>query len=140
MIHAKGQTEAVQKYCDAGFMGLIFDTEYGGLQLPVHISALARMPFVAANVGLGGTYMDLTQGVGNLIRACGGKDMAAKWIPRLATGETFGTMCLSETQAGSSLTDVRYYYFLNRFIASRFSQRHFCQLQGIQTTRWNVPN
>lgn len=106
VVHAKGQAEAVHKYIESGFAGLIFDNEHNGLQLPLHIAAIARVPFLAANVGLGGTYFDLSQGVGNLIRVCGSKEQADKWIPQLISGESFGTMCLSETQAGSSLAEV----------------------------------
>ncbi len=52
MVHYKGQVEAMKKYCEAGFMGLIFSNEHGGLQLPIHISAITRIPFLTANVGM----------------------------------------------------------------------------------------
>ena len=81
--------------------------EYGGLQLPIHVSAITRVPFVAANSGLAGTNFDVTQGVANLIHTCAAKELADKWVPQIVTGESFGTMCLSEPHAGSSLTDVR---------------------------------
>ena len=62
---------------------------------------------MAANSGLAGTNFDVTQGVANLIHTCASKELADKWVPQIVTGESFGTMCLSEPHAGSSLTDVR---------------------------------
>ncbi len=52
--------------------------------------------------------MDVSQGVGNLIQHCGSKEMADKWVPEIASGSSFGTMCLSEPQAGSSLSHLGY--------------------------------
>lgn len=63
---------------------------------------------MAANAGLAGTNFDLNQGVANLIHACASRDLIDKWVPKIVSGECFGTMCLSEPHAGSSLTDVRY--------------------------------
>lgn len=79
VIHTPEQVEAMRLYAEQGFTGtyrpyftllplrffffagLIFDHEHNGLQLPLHIAALARIPFTAANVGLAGTYFDLSQ-------------------------------------------------------------------------------
>ena len=42
-----------------------------------------------------------------LLAAHGTKAQQDAWLPRLQSGEVYGTMCLSETHAGSSLTDIR---------------------------------
>ena len=46
--------------------------------------------------------------MGNLIKHCASERLKELYLPQLATGVAYGTMCLSEPQAGSSLTDVRF--------------------------------
>jgi alkylation response protein AidB-like acyl-CoA dehydrogenase len=62
VTHMPEQVEAMKRYKELGFLGLLADYEHGGSQVPVHIAALARLPFTTANVGLGGTYVDLSNG------------------------------------------------------------------------------
>jgi len=52
-------------------------------------------------------YLFLTQGVANMLNACGSDELKRKYLPNLVDGNWFGTMCLSEPQAGSSLADIR---------------------------------
>jgi butyryl-CoA dehydrogenase len=42
-----------------------------------------------------------------MLNACGSQALKDKYLPNLVEGNWFGTMCLSEPQAGSSLADVR---------------------------------
>lgn len=46
--------------------------------------------------------------MGNLIKHCASKRLQELYLPQLASGVAYGTMCLSEPHAGSSLTDIRY--------------------------------
>jgi len=48
----------------------------------------------------------LTQGVANMLAVCGSEWLKNKYLPDLVNGNWFGTMCLSEPQAGSSLADI----------------------------------
>jgi butyryl-CoA dehydrogenase len=106
VVHAEGQVDAMRQYAESGFHGLVFDYDNGGLQLPLHVASLMRVPFTAANVGLAGSYMDLSQGVANMILAHANQDLIDRYIPGLVDGSSYGCMCLSETGAGSSLTDL----------------------------------
>ena len=92
-------------YRDTGMIAASQDYEYGGLQLPCVVETAGNAFFAKAGIGLGGGAM-LTTGNANLILAHGTeqqKDVFAR--PQLA-GRWSGTMCLSEPQAGSSLSDI----------------------------------
>lgn len=101
-----GARIALDKMCEAGFVAASLDSEYGGLQLPVTVANACMAIFQSANIGLCGLPL-LTIGVANLINAYGSATQKSMFIPRLLDGTFYGTMCLSEPHAGSSLTDIR---------------------------------
>ncbi|TJY63117.1 acyl-CoA dehydrogenase [Sinimarinibacterium sp. CAU 1509] len=98
--------QALDAYIDAGFLSAAFDTEVGGMQLPYTVSSAALGIFNAANVGTAG-YPFLTAAAANLLRAHGSDAQQARYMRPMLQGRFFGTMCLSEPQAGSSLGDIR---------------------------------
>ena len=59
----------------------------------------------AANVGTV-AYPFLTMANANLLLAHGTPEQIETWVPPMLEGRYFGTMCLSEPQAGSSLADL----------------------------------
>lgn len=88
-----------------GFIGAIFDYDKGGMQLPhVMNSALAHIG-EAANNSLTG-YTGLTGGSAHLIVNFGSEELINTYVPKMQEGKWAGTMCLTEPQAGSSLSDV----------------------------------
>jgi alkylation response protein AidB-like acyl-CoA dehydrogenase len=96
---------AVRAYVDAGFMGATFSEADGGLQLPSTISSAAGIIFNAAN-GSANAYAFLTIGAAHLLAAFGNDEQRARWMAPMIEGRYFGTMALSEPQAGSSLGDI----------------------------------
>jgi alkylation response protein AidB-like acyl-CoA dehydrogenase len=96
---------AVRAYVDAGFMGATFSEADGGLQLPSTISSAAGIIFNAAN-GSANAYAFLTIGAAHLLAAFGDDEQRARWMAPMIEGRYFGTMALSEPQAGSSLGDI----------------------------------
>ncbi|KAJ8604244.1 hypothetical protein CTAYLR_009235 [Chrysophaeum taylorii] len=105
--HPEEVVAAQKAYTDSGYLGMTLAEEpWGGLQLPFCVSALVNVPFSCASAGLM-SYHGLTAGVIKLLLAHGSEQQRADWIPKLASGECYGTMCLSESHAGSSLTDIR---------------------------------
>ena len=91
-----------------GEMGIIsasFDYEVGGLQLPFTALQAATYIMDAANNHLPG-YAVLTSGSAELIVEFGNKDLNEIYVPKMLSGHWAGTMCLTEPQAGSSLSDV----------------------------------
>jgi butyryl-CoA dehydrogenase len=76
------------------------------LGLPyTYVAAIGGL-FSCANVATNG-YAFLTQAAANLIRAAGSDAQKQRYLPAMNEGRWFGTMCLSEPQAGSSLADIR---------------------------------
>jgi len=98
--------EALDAFCEAGFMSAAQDFELGGMQLPWTVAQACFAWFHAANVSTAG-YPFLTISNANLIRTFGSDAQKKKYLPSLLSGRFFGTMCLSEPHAGSSLSDIR---------------------------------
>jgi butyryl-CoA dehydrogenase len=96
---------ALQAFTEAGLIGGAMDEEVGGLQLPVVVAQACFAWFQAANVGTS-AYPFLTVGAANLLRAHGSPEQIERFVKPMVAGRFFGTMCLSEPQAGSSLADV----------------------------------
>jgi len=91
-----------------GEMGLIsgtFDYESGGLQLPMLMYTATAFIQDAANNHLPG-YVGLTLGAAELIIHFASKELKDTYVPNMLSGNWGGTMCLTEPQAGSSLSDV----------------------------------
>jgi len=97
---------ALDAYVQAGFMGAQHDYDDGGMQLPATIALTCSAIFNSANVGTSG-YPFLTIGASNVIRAFGNNAQKKTFLEPMIEGRFFGTMCLSEPQAGSSLSDIK---------------------------------
>ena len=99
----------VKKYVKlGGELGLIsglFDYEIGGLQLPGIVVTAAAYIQETANNHLPG-YLGLTLGALELIVHFGNEELKDYFVPKMLTGAWGGTMCLTEPQAGSSLSDI----------------------------------
>ncbi|MGH6651708.1 MAG: acyl-CoA dehydrogenase [Sphingopyxis sp.] len=98
--------EALTAYADAGFFAAGIDRDLGGLQLPYVVTMAINGMFTAANLGIA-NYSFLTIANANLIAAFGSAEQKQLFLPPMLEGQWFGTMCLSEPQAGSSLSDIR---------------------------------
>ncbi|MDG5499994.1 acyl-CoA dehydrogenase [Marinobacter sp. BGYM27] len=80
--------------------------ELGGMQLPVAVAQMCSGMLKGANVGTH-AYAGLTLGAANLILAHGSDEQKARFAGPMLEGRFFGTMCLTEPHAGSSLGDLR---------------------------------
>lgn len=98
--------EALTAYKDAGLFASGYDYDMGGMQLPWVVHQSLSAIFVTANTSVT-NYIFLTQGATNMLSACGSEELKAKYMPKMVAGDWYGTMCLSEPQAGSSLADIR---------------------------------
>lgn len=97
--------DATLAYAESGMLAAAQDYDVGGMQLPCAIEMAGNAFFSKASVAMGG-YAMLTAGNASLLMAHG-TDMQREVFARNEfAGRWFGTMCLSEPQAGSSLSDV----------------------------------
>jgi butyryl-CoA dehydrogenase len=96
---------ALAAFGEAGLMAASKDAEVGGMQLPTVVEIASMSFFYKASVSLA-AYPMLTRGNANTILAHGTPKQIEVFALGGLAGRTFGTMCLSEPQAGSSLSDV----------------------------------
>lgn len=106
VLMPEGIGQALAAYAEAGFFALPFPETDGGLQAPWVVHAAAAGIFSCANTAVA-NYAFLTIAAANLLRAFGSPELKRSLLPQMLAGRCFGTMCLSEPQAGSSLGDIR---------------------------------
>ncbi len=97
--------DALAAFVESGMLASAQDYEIGGMQLPCVIQMAAKTFFSKASVAIGG-YAMLTSGNANLLMKHGTALQREVFAKNEFAGRWFGTMCLSEPQAGSSLSDV----------------------------------
>lgn len=93
---------------EGGDLGVIsgpFDYEDGGMQIPLLAQTVSNYILDAANNHLPG-YAGLTQGAAELIIHFASQALKDTYVPHMLSGRWGGTMCLTEPQAGSSLSDI----------------------------------
>ena len=98
--------EAMDAYIAAGFMGIAAKAELGGMQLPWVVSQAAGAWFGAADVSAN-SYPLITHSAINLLAEFASAEQLQRYVEPMVSGRFFGTMCLSEPQAGSSLSDIQ---------------------------------
>jgi butyryl-CoA dehydrogenase len=96
--------DAHKAYVESGMLSAAQDFDIGGMQLPYTVEAAANAFFAMASVSIGSGL--LTTGNANLLMKHGTEAQRRVFALNEFNGRFSGTMCLSEPQAGSSLSDV----------------------------------
>ncbi|MEV4345917.1 acyl-CoA dehydrogenase [Actinoplanes sp. NPDC049596] len=96
---------ALKVFNETGLISGTMDASLGGLQLPAVVARACFMWFQAANIATS-SYPLLTMANAHLLTTYGTPEQVARFVQPMAEGRFTGTMCLSEPQAGSSLSDV----------------------------------
>jgi alkylation response protein AidB-like acyl-CoA dehydrogenase len=97
---------ALESFASAGLIAAQHDESFGGMQLPVTINNACMAYFMGANAATAG-YPFLTVGNANLLLTHASPQQIDTYVRPLLAGRFTGTMCLSEPQAGSSLSDIK---------------------------------
>ena len=97
--------ETARAYVETGLLAATQDYAFGGMQLPTVVETAANAFFAKGGIGLGGGGL-LTVGNANLLLAHGTERQRDVFARHELSGRWFGTMCLSEPQAGSGLSDI----------------------------------
>ncbi|MBV8379521.1 MAG: acyl-CoA dehydrogenase [Paucibacter sp.] len=97
--------EAIVAYAESGMLAASQDAAVGGMQLPCVVEMAGNAFFARASIGLG-VYGMLTTGNAGLLMAHGTPRQREVFARKAFAGKWSGTMCLSEPQAGSSLSDI----------------------------------
>jgi alkylation response protein AidB-like acyl-CoA dehydrogenase len=101
-----GFKAAFDQFREAGWIGSMAATEWGGIGLPRPVGAAVGEIFSAGNTALM-TYPALTRGAAELINVHAPAWLKQVCLPKMYSGEWAGTMCLTEAGAGSAVGDNR---------------------------------
>ncbi|MDB5873575.1 MAG: acyl-CoA dehydrogenase [Ramlibacter sp.] len=104
VILPKASKEAYDAFAASGMLSAAQDYGIGGMQLPYTVEAAAHTFFAMASVSMGSGM--LTVGNANLLMVHGNELQKRVFALNEFSGRWAGTMCLSEPQAGSSLSDI----------------------------------
>lgn len=105
-LHPEFSRTAIDHLRDGGFFGAGFQSKLGGLQLP-YVITQGVAAYLGASTGGLSIYLNVTIAAANLLVAHASQKQVEKFVPPMVEGRFFGTMCLSEPHAGSSLADIR---------------------------------
>ncbi len=97
--------KALAAYTESGLPTSVFDAELGGMQLPFVVHSACSAWFQAACIGTF-AYPFLAEGNASLLVAHGSPEQVSRYAAPVIEGRWYGTMALSEPQAGSSLGDI----------------------------------
>jgi alkylation response protein AidB-like acyl-CoA dehydrogenase len=93
--------EVMRKAGELGFLGVAVPEAYGGLDMGF-VSTLLVCDYISSGTGSFSTAFGAHTGIGTMpITLYGTEEQKQKYVPKLATGEWFGSYCLTEPGAGS---------------------------------------
>ena len=102
----KGFKEAYAKFVELGFGALAAPVEHGGQGLPPSLGIAMSEMTGTANWSWS-MYPGLSHGAINTVEAHGTPEQKDIYLSKMITGEWSGTMCLTESHAGSDLGIIR---------------------------------
>ena len=93
--------EVMRKAGELGFLGIAVPEEYGGLGMGF-VSTMLVCEYISGCTGSLSTAFGAHTGIGTMpIVLYGNDEQKKKYVPKLASGEHFGSYCLTEPSAGS---------------------------------------
>ncbi len=114
--------QAMKKIGELGLLGVSLEEKYGGMGMDF-VSTMLAVDYVSGVTGSVATAYGAHTGIAILpIYLFGNEDQKQKYLPKLASGEWFGSYCLTEPTAGSDansgktkaeLSDDGKYYKIN---------------------------
>lgn len=105
-ITPKETKEALKAFSEAGFFAAGFAEQDGGLSMPNMLQIAVYGLFSAANLSVH-NYAMLTIAAANLLDTFAIDEYRKKYLQKMLEGRWYGTMCISEPQAGSSVADIK---------------------------------
>lgn len=102
----EGFKNAYKRFSEAGWTALACQSEHGGQGLPNAVNAAVMEIFAGANMAWA-AYPGMSQAAYTCLAANGSDAQRALYLPKLASGEWAGTMCLTEPHCGTDLGLLR---------------------------------
>jgi alkylation response protein AidB-like acyl-CoA dehydrogenase len=103
---APGWKDAYTRWAAAGWNGLASPADFGGQDLPHAVNAACVEMWNAASMAFGIGPV-LTMAAVDALHAYGTDELKQRYLEKLVTGEWFGTMQMTEPQAGSDVGALR---------------------------------
>ena len=101
-----GFREAYKTFAEGGWGGVGGDPQFGGMGMPKAISAQVEEMVNGANLSFG-LYSMLTAGACLSINAHASEALKEQYLPNMYAGIWTGSMCLTESHAGTDLGMIR---------------------------------
>lgn len=122
-------TELIRELADAGFLGIHIPDEYGGSGLGMHEMCIVIEE--CARQGINVTFLVTTHSLSvPILQRYGTQEQKDTYIPRLARGETFFAIGITEPDAGSNTHNIR-------TTAVRKGDKYIINGQKVWTTGFN---
>lgn len=102
----KGFKEAYKAYAEGGWSSLTGDVNYGGQGMPKMLSAVIEEMSFAANSSFA-LYTILNTGATLTLSQHGSDELKQRYLPQMYSGNWSGTMCLTESHAGTDLGMIK---------------------------------
>ncbi len=102
----KGFKEAFKAYANDGWVGLGADEEWGGQGMPKMVSVMTDEMIFSANPSFM-LYPLLSVGACMALNSCATQAQKEQYLPKMYSGEWSGTMCLTESHAGTDLGIIK---------------------------------
>lgn len=101
-----GWAQAYRRFCEDGWHQVFHETEQGGAGLPEGVRTAVFEIMCGANLSFAMCLAAARGGV-DVLAAHADAELAARYVPRLVSGEWAATMCMTESGAGSDLSGIR---------------------------------
>ena len=93
--------DVMRKAGELGFLGVAVPEAYGGMGMGF-VSTMLTCDYISSGTGSFSTAFGAHTGIGTMpITLYGTEEQKLKYVPKLASGEWFGSYCLTEPGAGS---------------------------------------
>jgi alkylation response protein AidB-like acyl-CoA dehydrogenase len=102
----EGFSAAYQTFTESGWSSLSLPPEHGGQGLPETLNFIIEEMTCSANTAFS-LYSVLTRGVVNLLHVYASDGLKDQYLDKLVAGTWTGTMCLTESHAGTDLGLVK---------------------------------
>jgi alkylation response protein AidB-like acyl-CoA dehydrogenase len=102
----EGFTEAMKQFAEGGWQSLGGNPQYGGQGLPKMLTVQFEEMLMACNPSFA-LFPTLTNGNSLALNAHASETLKQIYLPKLYSGEWAGTMCLTESHAGTDLGIIK---------------------------------
>ena len=103
---APGYKAAFKTYAEGGWTALGGEVDYGGMGMPKVVTALHEEMLCSADISFS-LYPGLTAGAGLSLAKHGSEELKERYLTRMYSGDWTGSMCLTESHAGTDLGMIR---------------------------------